>query len=118
MTGIKNFKDLEIWQKGINLVKEIYRITEDFPNKEIYALTSQIRRASISIPSNIAEGFKRLGPKEFRHFLNIALGSLAELETQLIIASELNYISTQIKDNILEKTDHLTRMTFSLIKHL
>jgi len=80
---IKSYKDLEIWKKSVELVKDIYIITKDFPKSETYALVDQIRRASLSIPSNIAEGHSRQHKREFKQFLFVALGSLAELETQL-----------------------------------
>ena len=89
--NIKSFRDLNIWQKGIDLVKDIYKETQHFPKEEVYGLTNQLRRAAISIPSNIAEGHIRQHRAEFRQFLSVALGSLAELETQLIISRELNY---------------------------
>ncbi len=85
----RSYKDLIVWQKSIQLVKSIYRITEHFPKSELYGLSSQMRRAAISIPSNIAEGYKRKGRAEFIQFLSIAGGSAAELETQLIISKEL-----------------------------
>lgn len=87
-----NFKELIVWQKSVDLVTEIYRITEVFPKSEIYGLTSQIRRASVSIPSNIAEGHSRRSSVDYIQFLKIARGSLAELETQLIIARKLDFI--------------------------
>ncbi|MGG7034818.1 MAG: four helix bundle protein [Flavobacterium sp.] len=93
MGNIKSYKDLLIWQKGIQIVILTYKIVKDFPKEKIYALTSQIKRASVSIPSNIAEGYGRNGDKTFNHFLNISRGSLFELETQLLIASELGFIS-------------------------
>lgn len=86
---VESFKQLIVWQKAIELVKEIYCVTRDFPKTEIYGLVSQIRRASVSIPSNIAEGKKRKTKKDFVQFLRIADGSAAELETQLIISKEL-----------------------------
>ena len=90
---IKNHKYLEVWKKSMDLVSNIYKITESFPNKEIYCLTNQIRRSVISIPSNIAEGAARSSKKEFIQFLYIALGSLAELETQLMIAHRSKYLN-------------------------
>lgn len=84
--------DLNVWQESIELVKEIYEITAKFPPHEMYGLTSQIRRAAVSVPSNIAEGAARTGSKEFLQFLSICRGSLSELETQLIIANNLGYI--------------------------
>jgi four helix bundle protein len=87
-----HYKNLIVWQKAIALVAEIYRATQLFPREEQYGLTSQIRRSAVSIPSNVAEGQARLSPNEFRRFLGIARGSLAELETQLIIAENLGYL--------------------------
>jgi len=84
--------ELQVWQEAMALVKEIYRITASFPKEEVYALTSQMRRAAVSIPSNIAEGAARNGDKEFLQFLAIARGSLSELETQLLIANDLGYL--------------------------
>lgn len=92
MSGVKSYKELLIWQKGIKLVVLIYKLTRSFPKEEIYALTSQLKRASVSVPSNIAEGFGRQKDKSFNHFLNISRGSLNEIETQLIIAKELEFI--------------------------
>ncbi len=85
----KSFKELIVWQKSIHLVKAIYKTTEQFPQSELYGLTNQMRRAAVSIPSNIAEGYKRKGRLEFLHFLSIAEASAAELETQVIITKEI-----------------------------
>jgi four helix bundle protein len=87
----KGYKDLLVWQKGIELVKEIYKLTKPFPNDERFGLISQMRRAAVSIPSNIAEGQARHTTKEFIQFLSHAEGSLAELETQIVVSSELGY---------------------------
>lgn len=92
MGTINSYKDLLIWRKGIDIVINIYTMTESFPKEELFALTSQIKRAAISIPSNISEGYGRNTDKSFSHFLDIARGSLYELETQLIIAKELKLI--------------------------
>jgi four helix bundle protein len=86
---LKSHKELIVWQKSIELVKKIYLLTTDFPKNEIYGLSSQMKRAAISIPSNIAEGYSRKGTKEYLHFLRIAYGSSNELETQIIIAKDL-----------------------------
>ena len=115
---IKTYRDLNIWNAGIALVKEIYNCTEKFPKHEIYGLVSQMRRAAISIPSNVAEGFRRYHNKEYRQFLNVALGSCAELETQIIIAMELNYIQKSKEMELLENSDHICRMISNLIKKL
>ena len=115
---IKSFKDLRIWQKGIQLVEDVYAVSRDFPKEEIYGLQSQLRRSAVSIPSNIAEGFARLHNKEYRNFLYIALGSCAELTTQIIIASRLKYIEKVKADIILSDIDEISKMTMSPIKKL
>ena len=86
-----NHKDMKVWKLSMQLVEEVYRISSDFPKQEMYGLTSQVRRAVVSVPSNLSEGAARNGKKEFCNFLGISLGSLAELETQLIIVSRLGY---------------------------
>ena len=115
---IRTYRDLNIWNGGIDLVKSIYMLTEKFPRQEIYGLVSQMRRSAVSIPSNVAEGFRRHHNKEYRQFLYTALGSCAELETQLTIAKELGYISKEQELGLLEKLDHICRMTTNLIKKL
>ena len=92
MGNVKSHEDLTVWKMSIDFVTDIYRITKDFPREEIYGLTSQLRRAAVSIPSNIAEGAARHSTKEYIQFLYISLGSIAEVETKLIIAKKLNYI--------------------------
>jgi four helix bundle protein len=89
---VQSYRDLVAWNKAMELVAEIYRMTRDFPKEELFGLTSQIRRAAVSIPSNIAEGKGRLSKGEFRQFLGNARGSLAELETQILIAQDLHYM--------------------------
>jgi len=118
MGKITNFKDLRIWQKAIEVVKDVYNLTEEFPHKELYGLTSQMRRSAISLPSNIAEGFKRYHNKEYRQFLHIVLGSSAELETQLTIAQELKYISKKEIQEVCIKLDYLSKMITVLIGKL
>ena len=115
---IRNFRDLDVWKKGIEIVKDIYITVDAFPKKELYGLSRQIERSSISIPSNISEGFNRYHNKEYRQFLYIALGSCAELETQIEIAVELKYIDNERKALLLEKLDHESRMLRNLIKKL
>ena len=113
---VQSYKELIVWQKGIELVKEIYKITEKFPKSEIYVLSSQIRRAAISIPSNIAEGYKRKGRNEFLQFLSIAEASSAELETQLIIAKDLyTNINFDAAENLLVE---IQKMLVVMIKKL
>jgi len=115
---VNDFKKLRVWQKGIDLVKDIYSLTKSFPKEESYGLTSQMRRSAISIPSNIAERFKRYHAKEDIQFLNIALGSSAELETQLIISKELGYSNEKNLEDIFEKINHISRMVKVAIKKL
>jgi len=113
---IKNHKDLEVWKKSMYLVSNIYKITESFPNKELYGLTNQIRRAAVSIPSNIAEGAARNSKKEFIQFLYISLGSLSELETQIIIASRLEYLNNL--DTLSEDLKFVQKLINGLIYYL
>ncbi len=113
---IRNHKDLEVWKKSIDLVSNIYKITESFPNKELYGLTNQIRRAAVSVPSNIAEGAARNSKKEFIQFLYIALGSLSELETQIIIASRLEYLNNL--DTLSEDLKFVQKLINGLIYYL
>jgi len=94
MSEIKSFKDLLIWQKGIEIVVLVYKIIADFPENEIYALSSQIKRCAVSIPSNIAEGYGRQSSQSYKNFIKIARGSLYELETQLIIAEKLKFFKS------------------------
>lgn len=108
-----HYKNLIVWQKAIAVVTEIYRVTQAFPRHELYGLTSQIRRSAISVPSNIAEGQARLSPSQFRHFLGIARGSLAELETQLIIAENLGYLSET--GQLLDQLGEVGRMLSGLL---
>jgi four helix bundle protein len=116
--GVDNFKDLKIWQVAIELVKKVYAVSSKLPKEEMYGLKSQMRRSAVSIPSNIAEGFRRQHNNEFRQFLYIYLGSCAELETQTIIAEELGYIDKSQTSKIFEDLDHICRMTSNLIKTL
>lgn len=95
MAYITTYKELIVWKKAIELVKEIYLLTEKFPRSEMYGIISQMRRAAISIPSNIAEGYGRRSPKEYAQFYSIAYGSALELETQLIIGKDLNLAKSQ-----------------------
>ena len=115
---IRSFRDLLIWKKSTKLAEDIYAATRLFPREEIYGLTSQLRRAAISVPSNIAEGFARFHNKEYRQFLYMALGSCAELATQITIASRLEYINNTIADTLLCSIDEISKMTMGLIKKL
>jgi four helix bundle protein len=110
------YKELIVWQKAIGMVTEVYRITATFPREELYGLCSQIRRSSVSVPSNIAEGQGRLSRGEFRQFLGVPKGSLHELETQLIIARELGYIDTT--NPIFDRKNEVARLLNGLLNSL
>lgn len=109
-------KDLEAWKEAIKYVTEIYLITNKFPKSELFGLTNQIRRCVVSIPSNIAEGCARYSPKETSRFLDISLGSIAELETQLIISQNLGYLDNL--DELLEELNKISALTSGLKKYL
>jgi four helix bundle protein len=110
-----NHKDLEVWKGSMALAKEIYLLTNVFPKEEIYGITSQIRRASVSVPSNIAEGAARNSDKELIQFLYISLGSMSEVETQLLLAYDLGFM----KDlDILPKIEKIKKQILALIKYL
>lgn len=115
---IKNFKDLLIWQYAKTVVLQVYKITATLPRQEVYGLSSQLRRCSVSIPSNIAEGFNRFHNKEYKQFLYIALGSCAELETQLELCQDLGFVREQDKMKIVAKVIEISKMTRTLIKQL
>jgi len=110
------FRDLILWQKSIDLVTEVYRNTSKFPREEIFALTSQIRRCAVSIPSNIAEGEGRKGAPEFARFLRIAQGSLAELQTQLIVSERLGYLPRTQFEALSKMTEEVGRLLYGLIR--
>lgn len=107
MTKINSYKELTVWQKSYDLTRKIYTFTEHFPKKEDFSLTSQMRRCSLSIPSNIAEGYRRAHRKEFLQFLQIAYGSASELEVQLLLSKDINYLSDK---NYNECNDLLTEI--------
>ncbi len=106
----RSYRDLDVWKLSIGLVKEIYQITNKFPASENFGLTHQIRKAAVSIPANVAEGQGRNSSKEFRQFLAISLGSVAELETHLIIAKEIEYINSEELDPLLSLLDRIRKM--------
>ncbi len=115
---ISSYKQLIVWQKSFSLAKRVYELTNKFPKSEIYGLTSQMRRAVASIPSNIAEGFVRKHTKEFSQFTSIAFGSGAELETQLLLAKELNFIADKEFKEIESLLGEVMKMLNSLISKL
>jgi four helix bundle protein len=118
MADHRPHRDLEVWQKAMDFVLEVYSITSRFPKSEAYGLTSQLRRASISIPSNLAEGAGRKGNKEFMHFLNIAQGSISEFDTQLELAYRLQYINKQDYSNLINRVTEISNMLYGLAKAL
>lgn len=116
---IKNYKDLIVWQKSMNLVMQVYKLTNNYPRSEIYGLVSQIRRAAISIPSNIAEGRSRSTRKDFRKFLIQAYASLSELETQMEISLRLGYLDNdnyRIFQNMIEELNKMLGVLISKLK--
>ncbi len=115
---VKDYKDLRVWQKGIEIVDKIYSMTNSFPKEELYGLVIQMRKAAVSIPSNVAEGFVRHHSKEYKQFLYISLGSCAELDTQVFIAHRRNYITKKSMEELVEDINYETRMLVSLINKL
>lgn len=115
---MNSYKDLIVWQKSINLVVLIYKVTETFPKSEMYGLTSQIRRAAVAIPSNIAEGQRRGHKPEYLQFLRVAYGSGAELETQFIIAHKVGYLLQNDYSHVVDLLDEIMRMLTKLIHAL
>ncbi len=113
-----NYKELIVWQKSVDLVTEIYTSTTAFPKEELYGLTNQIRRSSISIPSNIAEGHSRRSTNDYLQFLKIARGSCAELETQLIISKNLHYLNPEEFQILIKKTSEISKMLNAIITKL
>ena len=118
MENIKNFKDLFLWQRAMDLVVEVYDLVKKLPKEELFALSDQIRRAVISIPSNIAEGQGRNSSKEFIHFLSIAKGSKAELETQLLLCVRINYLKELEIEKAMSLVEEVGKMLHSLQKRL
>lgn len=114
----RNYRDLVVWQDSIQLAKAIYKLTEKFPKHETYALADQIRRAAVSVPSNIAEGQARKAPGDFRRFLHIALGSLAEVDTQLVLAQEFGYLTDSDVHKMFEQIQLLRKKLYALINSL
>ena len=111
----ESYKDLIAWRKAMELVTEVYRVTRVFPRDELYGLTNQLRRAAVSVPSNIAEGQAHFPRKEFHHFLSHARGSLVEIETQLTIAQNLSYLNPEQTQPLLDKAAELGRVLNGLI---
>jgi four helix bundle protein len=114
----RNYRDLVVWQDSIQLAKTIYKLTEKFPKHETYALSDQIRRAVVSVPSNIAEGQARKAPGDFRRFLHISLGSLAEVDTQLVLAQEFGYLNGDDVGGLFDQIQVLRKKLYALINSL
>lgn len=110
----KNYEDLRVWSASIDFAEEIYKLTKEFPKEEIYGLTNQIRRSSVSVSSNIAEGCARGGTNEFIRFLNISSGSLGEVKTQLIISQRIGFIDKDTLNSLCKKIDEIGKMINAL----
>ena len=115
---VRSYQDLTVWQKAMELVTKIYQVSNKFPRDEVFALTSQLRRAAISVPSNIAEGQGRSSRKEFIYFLGNAKGSLSEAETQILIARNLSYVSDEDLNTLLELSAEVGRILNGLLTSL
>lgn len=116
--SIQSYRDLDIWKRSCTLVTTVYSATSAFPKREMFGLTRQIRRAAVSVPSNIAEGAARLYTREYIRFLSNALGSIAELETQLIVSVDLGYTTQERIEHIFQELDQIGRMTRRLVQRL
>jgi four helix bundle protein len=116
MTSAKNFHDLQVWQKAHKFVLNIYSITKNFPAEEKYGLTSQLRRAAVSAPSNIVEGFKRQGVKDSLHFYTIAEASLEESRYQILLARDLQYLTTEIHAKLENQAEEISKMLYAFKK--
>jgi len=117
-SSIESYRDLQVWKRGVDLTERIYEVTQPFPDEERFGLISQLRRAAVSIPSNIAEGWGRMSTGEFIRFLCIARGSLTEIETQIIVAHRLGFIDDETKRRVLEETTAESKMLRALIRSL
>jgi four helix bundle protein len=115
---MKTYRDLLVWQKAISFVSKVYRFVKVFPSEELYGLTSQIKRSSVSIPSNIAEGYGRKSKRDYLRFLQIAMGSLFEIQTQLEISKNLEFISEGHFNELYENSREIERMLSSLINKI
>ena len=117
-SSIESYRDLQVWQRGVDLTERIYQATQPFPPDERFGLVAQLRRAAVSIPSNIAEGWERMSTAEFIRFLSIAHGSLTEVETQIIVSRRLGFIDESVKRRILDETTVERKMLRALIRSL
>lgn len=117
-SSVESYRDLEVWQRGITLVEQVYEATEDFPAEEKYGLTSQLRRAIVSIPSDIAEGWGYSSRKQYIHFLEQARSSLLEVETQIMIGERLGYVSQEKRVKLIKQTTIESKMLLALVRSL
>jgi four helix bundle protein len=115
---VQSYRELRVWQDGVDFVAVVYRATESFPTREQYGLTSQLRRSAVSIPANVAEGHARRSTREYLRFVSIALGSLAETETHVTVATRLGYLASEQEGQMLKQCDALSRMLHGLCKSL
>ena len=116
--AVRSYKDLEVWQRSMQLAEDCYRATADFPREEMYGMTAQIRRAANSIPANIAEGYGRDQTGAFVQFLRIAQGSARELETHLILAARVRLLREDVRDMLLDECERISKMLRSMIRAL
>ena len=116
--SVESYRDLEVWQRGIVLVERVYAVTDDFPDREQYELTSQLRRAVVAIPSNVAEGWGYSSRDQYVYYLEQARSSLLEVETQIIIAERLSYVTEETRDELLEQTTVESKTLLSLMRSL
>jgi len=116
--AVRSYKDLEVWQRSMQLAEDCYRATADFPREEMYGMTAQIRRAASSIPANIAEGYGRDQTGAFVQFLRIAQGSARELETHLILAARVRLLGEDVRDPLLDECERISKMLRSMIRAL
>lgn len=117
-TTFKSYRDLEVWQRSMRLAKRIYQVTQSFPSDERFGLTNQLRRASVSVPSNLAEGHARFGAGEFARFISIATGSVAEIETQILLSADLGYLETEFSKELLDELETIGKMLRGLAKSI
>ena len=115
---LRNYRDLQVWQKAYQLCLEVYRATGAFPKHELYGITTQLRRAAVSIPSNIAEGYGRKTTKEYIQFLYVAYGSICELETQIMLSGDLGYLPRHVLEKLQDGIGEVERMLKALINSL
>jgi four helix bundle protein len=116
--AVRSYKDLEVWQKAMQLAEDCYRATSEFPREEVYGMTAQIRRAAVSIPANIAEGYGRDQTGSFIQFLRIAQGSAREVETHLILAGRARLLPDDVRDRLLDECERISKMLRSMIRAL